>query len=108
MSSLLDRPLIITIGKDQSSSVSGCDLPKFDPWGEEIVEFVDHMWVVGSDNLIICLSSHPCCPGPVQLHTRDLAQGGVQQTAGGSQGAGLAPAQQRPSQLLLQIHQLGE
>ena len=59
MRSLLDRPLIITIGKDQSSSVSGCDLPKFDPWGEEIVKFVDHMWVVGSDNLIICLSSHP-------------------------------------------------
>ena len=57
MRSLLDRPLIITIGKDQSSSVSGCDLPKFDPWGEEIVKFVDHMWVVGSDNLIICLSS---------------------------------------------------
>ena len=57
--SLLDRPLIITKGKNQSSSVTGCDLPKFDPWGEEIVQFVDHMWVVGSDNLIICLSSHP-------------------------------------------------
>ena len=106
MRSLLDRPLIITKGKNQSSSVTGCDLPKFDPWGEEIVQFVDHMWVVGSDNLIICLSSHPCCLGPVQLQTGDLAQGGVQQTAGGSRSAGQTSAQQRPSQLLLQIHQV--
>ena len=45
--------VIISLGKNQSSSVSGCDLPKFDPWGEEIVEFVDHMWVVGSNNLIM-------------------------------------------------------
>ena len=40
-------PLIISLGENQSSSLSGCDLPKFDPWGEEILEFVDHMWVVG-------------------------------------------------------------
>ena len=30
-----------------SSSVSGCKLPKLNPWGEEILKFVDHMWVVG-------------------------------------------------------------
>ena len=47
------KALIISLGKNQSSSVSGCDLPKFDPWGEEIVKFVDHMWVVGSNNLIM-------------------------------------------------------
>ena len=50
---------IVFIGKNHSSSVSGCDLPKFDPWGKEIVKFVDHMWVVGSDILIISASTHP-------------------------------------------------
>ena len=52
-------PLIISLGKNQSSLLFGCDLPKFDPWGEEIVQFVDHMWVVGSNNLVICPSPHP-------------------------------------------------
>ena len=38
--------------------MSGCDLPKFDPWGKEIVKFVDHMWVVGSNNLIMSPQPH--------------------------------------------------
>ena len=50
---------MISPGKNKSNVISGCDLPKFEPWGEEIVKFVDHMWVVGSDILIISASTHP-------------------------------------------------
>ena len=48
---------MISLGENQSSSISGCDLPKFDPWGEEIVEFVDHMWVVGSNSTLLSITS---------------------------------------------------
>ena len=44
----LDQVKVLTsIGSgSKSSSVSGCNLPKLEPWSEEISQFVDHMWVV--------------------------------------------------------------
>ena len=47
-------PLIVFLGgSDGSSVVSGCDLPKLEPWGEEILHYVDHMWVVSGSYYLL-------------------------------------------------------